>query len=251
MATQRFSAPDISPATPPGRYHGYAIATGILLLGMFSVASANWGETVATPPDALVAAQERAAVSGDDELALSALEQLRSGNPENAVYSYMIAGHYARRHEWQPAIAALDRGNKATRLRLAESATSTGSYPALPVLRQLVTRCTEEATRRSDETGESLLRESGILASRLAREATPCDLPVLQNAGSAWQTVERARIAVWERDERFPDAEAARARLATRKKWWQHVNEQTARVDIADTAIREQVALQLRQEIGD
>ncbi|MBC7805005.1 MAG: hypothetical protein H7145_02525 [Akkermansiaceae bacterium] len=189
-------------------------------------------------------------MTGDDDLALSALEQLRSSNPENAVYSYMIAGHYARRHEWQPAIAALDRGNTTARLTLAESATGTGSYPVLPVLRQLVARCTEEATRRSDETGESLLRESGILASRLAREATPCDLSVLQNAGSAWQTVERARITVWERDERFQDAEDARARLAVRKKWWQEVNHQTSRVDMADKAVRESVALQLRQDLG-
>jgi hypothetical protein len=73
---------------------------------------------------------------------------------------------------------------------------------------------------------------------------------VLQNAGSAWQAVEQARIAVWEREERFGDADAARARLASRKKWWQKVNKQAARVNAADTGIREQVARQLRQELG-
>jgi hypothetical protein len=210
---------------------------------MFSVASANREKSILHKGDPVVSAQKSAALSGDDDLALSALQQLRSNNPENAIYSYMIAGHYARRQEWQPAIAALNRGNNTQRLILAEAATGTGSYPALPVLRQLISRCTEEATKRSDDTGESLLRESGVLASRLAREATPCDLSVLQNAGSAWQTV-------WERDERFPDADAARARLATRKKWWQTVNNQAERIDMADTAVREKIALQLRRELG-
>lgn len=249
MGTQNFSAPDISPATPPRRHFGYVIATGILLLGIFSMASAKREKSVVKVPDAIVAAQESAIIKGDDDLALSALQQLRSSNPENAVYSYMIAGHYARRQEWQPAIAALNQGNNTKGLALAEAATGTGSYPVLPVLRQLIARCTEEATRREDDTGESLLQESGVLASRLAREATPCDLSVLQNAGSAWQIVERARITVWERDERFADAESARTRLANRKKWWQTVNNQTERINMADTTAREHVALQLRKEI--
>ena len=250
MVRQHFSAPKT--ATPTSSRHpvGYIIATGILLLGMFSVASINRGKSTAKAPDSLIAAQENALLGDDDDLALSALEQMRSGNPKNAVYSYMIAGYYARRHEWNPAIAALDRGNSTKQLTLAEATTGTGSYPVLPVLRQLIARCTEEATQRSDETGESLLHESGVLASRLAREATPCDLSVLQNAGSAWQAVENARITVWERDERFPDAEAARIRLATRKKWWQEVNAQAEQINMTDTAIREKVALQLRKELG-
>lgn len=255
MLPQRYPAPDISPTAaagtlpPPRRNPGYVIATGVLLVGMFSVASANRSRPADKAPDPVIAAQEKAIKGEDDDLALSALQQLRSGDPENALYSYMIAGHYARRQEWQPAVAALDRGNAAARLTLAESATTAGSYPALPVLRQLVVRCTEEATRRSDDTGEALLRASGMLASRMARDATPCDLSVLQNAGSAWQTVERARIAVWERDERFADADDARARLAARKKWWQEVNRHRTHADTADTAVREKLALRLRKEL--
>ncbi len=225
------------------------LVAGILVSG-FLIGSATYhAKSASILYDATASAQEKVLGGGDDDVALSALEQLRTSNPQNAVYSYLIAAHYVRDHAWQPAAAALSRGNAAAKLTLAESASGTGGYPALPVLRELVRRCSEEAMHRDDETGEMLLRESGVMATRLAREATPCDLSVLQNAGVAWQSVEQARITVWERDERFADAEQARTRLANRKKWWKEVNTQIARVDAKNPSMRSAAAERLREQL--
>ena len=222
-----------------------------LALGMFSVASAaNRPKPLPTAQEIIAATQaNHPSNDPDEDLALSALEQLRNTNPKNAISSYLIAAHHARYQEWQPAIEALQAGNAAPEFALAKSASGSESYPALTVLRQLVINCTEEAKHRSDETGESLLQESAILASRLAREATPCDLPVLQSAGAMWQTVEQARIAVWEENERFSDAESARTRLASRRQWWQKVNTQAELVDTSNATVRSAVAKRLRSHL--
>jgi len=225
---------------------------------MFTIASAANRTrpeiTVAHSADPIIAAQADAvdAMSGaaDDEATLDALKQLRDTDPNNAVYSYLIAAHHARRNEWDPAYAALQQGNEAPAFSLATAAAGKGGYPALTVLRQLIIDCTKEGIRRGDDaTTDGLLMGCGTLANRLAHEAKPCDLPILESAGEAYQMVERARLTVWEREGRDADAGNARLRLAARARWWHVVVAKSDKIDASDPTVREAVAQQMRARL--
>jgi len=258
MVTHKFSETNgsnespVVTAVPPARRNTLLFGIGgLLLVGMFSVAAASNHPSSSHDPvaSAQKSATEMILDSGDGET-LDALTQLRDSDPKNGIYSYLIAAQHARHQEWQPALAALRAGNEAPKLILAKSANAQGSYPALSVLRQLVGDCAAEASRSdSPENSDDILQESALLAKRLAQETTPCDLGVLQTAGSIWRTTEQARIIAWEKQDRYVDAETARARLADRTRWWQAVNNRIEQVDGSDPAVRTVAATGLRAQL--
>lgn len=248
-------------ASPIRRNTTFAGIAVTLLFGMFSIASAaNRSHPTNRPiSDPVLEAQTNATdalnQSGSNHLStdtetIDALEKLRTTDPNNAVYSYLIAAYHARRGEWNPALAEMNVGNEAPNFSLATSASDSGDYPALPVIQALIAECTSEAVKRGeDETGEAMLMACGTLATRIAREATPCDISVLQNAGAAFQTVEQARLRAWEQQGRSSDAEMTRQRLTGRLQWVHEVSSRVQRVDQSDATLRAGVAEQLRSHL--
>jgi hypothetical protein len=233
--------------------------TALLLFGMFSVASAANRTRIEPAPPAVkadpIAEDQSDAVSTmngepNEAIVLTTLNELRDANPDNAVYSYLMAAHYADKRQWKSALGALEIGNETPKFTLARSASRDGTYATLFALRQLTADCCGESLRRGrDKTTDEMLQQCENLANRMAREAMPCDLPVLSNAAGVYESVDRVRLIQMVAEGRTHEANAQRAHLAAWRKWWRSAFARSRRIDSEDPELRVTVAENLRSRL--